>query len=281
MIGKINIITGATATGKTAYAITLANELNGIIINADSMQVYKEIPILTAQPSLDERNAAEHRLYGYISCNEHFSVGIWLEKAVSQIKDIISIGKTPILVGGTGMYLKSLIDGISSIPSISTETKKRVLEYNNLHKVLSKSDPETAALLKPNDSQRILRALEVFEETGFSLSEWKKKPITPFFPRNNFNLIHVTLDREILYEKINKRFIKMLEAGAIEEVENLYKKFGDINYPKANGIHEILSFLKGESSKDTMIAKTQQSSRNYAKRQLTFMRNQFDFNAII
>lgn len=275
---KINILTGATATGKSEYAISLAKDLDGVIINADSMQIYKEIPILTAQPSKDEFEQAEHRLYGHTSCSQYYSVASWIKEVKSEIQDILSKNKTPILVGGTGFYIKSLVDGLSDIPDISTETKNKLMQITDPFTELRKVDPITAEQLFENDLYRINRGLEVFIETGKPISEWKKQPITKLFPREDFYLIHYTKPRDVLYQRINDRLILMLENGAIEEVKKLYETFGDINYPRANGLYEIISFLKGEINMDALTQKIQQSSRNYAKRQLTFFRNQLQFD---
>lgn len=275
MKGKINIITGATATGKTAYAIKLASKLDGIILNADSMQVYKELPILTAQPTMEELKQAEHRLYGFLNCNEHFDVAIWISLVTAEIGKVLEQGKTPILVGGTGMYIKSLLEGLSDIPKISEAIKQKVRALENPHNHLSEVDQVTALKLEKKDFQRIYRALDVYFETGVPLSEWKTKPKKPHFPKEQIHLEVIELPREELYKKIDQRFMNMLDHGAIEEVKNVYDKYGDIEYPKATGLYEILKFIKGEITKEEMIEKSQQSTRNYAKRQMTFMRNQF------
>jgi tRNA dimethylallyltransferase len=275
MKGKINIITGATATGKTAYAIKLAKELSGIILNADSMQVYKELPILTAQPSYTELQQAEHRLYGFLNCNEHFDVAIWISLVTAEISKVLKQGKTPILVGGTGMYIKSLIEGLSDIPKISEATKQKVRALKNPHNHLSEVDPATALKLEKKDLQRIYRALDVYYETDLPLSEWKTKPKKPHFSKEQIYLEVIEVPREELYKKIDQRFLTMINSGAIDEVRNVYEKYGDIDYPKATGFYEILEFIKGKITREEMIEKSQQSTRNYGKRQMTFMRNQF------
>lgn len=275
MKGKINIITGATATGKTAYAIKLANGIDGVILNADSMQVYRELPTLTAQPNKEELQQAEHKLYGFLNCNEHFDVAIWISLVTEEIKKVLSQGKTPILVGGTGMYIKSLLDGLSDIPKISEATKQKVRALENPHEQLEKVDLNTALKLEKKDLQRIYRALDVYFETGTPLSEWKTKPKKPHFSKEQIHLEVIEVPREELYKKIDQRFVTMIDSGAIEEVKNVYEKYGDIEYPKATGFYEILEFIKGRITREEMIEKSQQSTRNYAKRQMTFMRNQF------
>jgi tRNA dimethylallyltransferase len=284
MKNKINVILGTTASGKTKYSISLAAKLNGVVINCDSMQVYKEIPILTAQPTPDEKGDIEHRLFGYISCSEHYSVGRWLEDVVPVIKEVIERGKTPILVGGTGMYVKTLMDGISPTPSISIDTKKQVksLSRDLLHKRLEKLDPVTSKKLKPNDHQRIIRALEVFIETGKSLSDWQSNEQPEiFFSKGQFYTIKIERPRETIYENIDKRFLDMVNDGVVDEVSRVYRQFGNIVYPKAHGLPEIISYLNGNITLDEAILLAQRNTRHYAKRQTTWMNHQVVFDKTI
>jgi tRNA dimethylallyltransferase len=292
MLNKINIIFGTTASGKTKYAVRLAKKLNGVIINSDAMQVYGEIPILTAQPTEEEKEGIIHKLYGYVSCLEEYSVVIWLRDTVPKIKRILQENKTPVLVGGSGLYIKCLTEGILQIPAIPLQTKNLVrskyTEFTNetLHKKLYDADLILAARYKTNDRQRILRALEVFECTGICLSKWQETKPIPYFPEDMFHLIFVNRDREEIYRRINNRFDEMINNGAIEEVRKIYNSISDnasLSYtelPPAHGIKEIISFLRGDITLPEAVNKSKLITRNYAKRQLTWARNQIKFNVV-
>jgi tRNA dimethylallyltransferase len=286
MKNKINIIFGTTASGKTKLGIELAKKLDGIVINYDSMQVYKEIPIISAQPTKEEQDGVAHLLFGYVSCVESYSVGRWLDDAIPLIKKTLSENKTPILVGGTGMYVKNLIDGMPKIPEISTKTKAVVAEWKKaltsleLHEKLYELDPITANQLNPNDSQRIQRALKVVIDTGKSLSAWQKQNES-VFPRDLFHIIKIEKPREQIYKNIDLRFIQMIEAGAVDEVSKLYNKFGNSEYPRACGLYELISYLNGDITLQEAISKSQQISRNYAKRQATWMNHQIEADKVI
>lgn len=281
MRNKINIVFGATATGKTKFGIELARKLNGVIINADSMQIYKEIPILSAQPTEEEKDGVEHRLFGYVSIGNKYNVGKWLKAARQEINDVLAQNKTPILVGGTGLYIKSLVEGIAKMPDISPAARTKVAEISNPYEMLQNLDLTAAAKLKPNDLQRTKRALEIFMETGKSILYWQSFPNDIFYPREDFYLIHLQKTREQNYHDIDQRFLQMINNGALEEVQKVYETFGNIDYPKALGITELISHIKGETSLPTAIQKTQQSSRNYAKRQLTWARHQLVFDEVV
>ncbi len=224
MLGKINIVFGTTASGKTKYGVQLAKQLNGVVINCDSMQVYQEIPILTAQPTLTEQQGITHKLYGYVSCLDKYSVQHWLASVIPAINDTIAAGFTPILVGGTGMYIKALMEGMVEIPNISADEKeairKKYNDYSNtlLYQYLQKIDPPLANRYKLNDRQRILRAIEVYEVTGINLSSWQKNKSPPYFPKSKFHLIFVQRTREQIYHNINERFDQMIQQGVVEEV---------------------------------------------------------------
>lgn len=284
MIGKVNILAGTTASGKTKYAVELAKEINAVVINCDSMQVYKEIPILTAQPTEEEKQGIEHRLYGVISCGEEYNVGIWLNQVEKEIKEVLARGKTPLLVGGTGLYIKSLVRGISELPTISSQTKEKLKELQNLpidalYSKLKQTDNIAASRLEPGDVQRILRALAIFMETGKSIYTWHENaPITKFFPQESFYLMWLKKPRETIYNNINYRFLQMIEMDVVEEVKKLKK---DITLPKAHGLPEIIKYLKGELALEQAIAIAQQNTRNYAKRQITFFSHQLEFDKVI
>lgn len=281
MKGKIIVITGTTASGKTAYSIDFARKLHGEIINCDSMQIYKEIPILSAQPTKNEKVDVPHHLFGFISLSEKFSVGHWLELAMKKITEIQDRGKVPVFVGGTGLYIKALIKGITKTPKISEKTKQEVESINNPYEKLTELDPKYAIRLNQNDSVRIKRALEVYIETGKSLFDLHEQENIHKYRRDDFYLIQIQRPRETVYKNINQRFLDMADMGAIEEVKVAYKKLGDINYPKAHGLSEIIQYLNGNMEYDVMVSKSQQNVRNYAKRQLTFFRHQFTFDEVI
>ncbi|MCP4393693.1 MAG: tRNA (adenosine(37)-N6)-dimethylallyltransferase MiaA [Alphaproteobacteria bacterium] len=276
------IVAGPTASGKSSLAIKLAKELNGVIINADSMQIYKELSIITARPSPKDGATVPHTLYGAISGFEECDAAKWCGLAASEMKRTWNNGKLPIITGGTGMYIKSLTDGLSPIPDIDetirTETRALADEIGAaaLHEQLHQHDKATADRLKPNDAQRICRAWEVLKSTGKPMSYWRSQPNTPVISANFFTIV-LAPDRNILYQRCNNRFEKMLkEDGAIEEIKNLIS----LNIPKTNtimkalGVPEVIDYLNGNINIDEAISKASQTTRNYAKRQLTWLRNQ-------
>jgi len=299
---KIHIIAGPTASGKSALALTLAKERRGVIINADAMQVYRELRILTARPSEEEEAQAPHRLYGCISVSEACSAGRWLEMVKPEIDAAHAQGLLPIITGGTGMYIQCLMEGISEIPPISDETRAFVQSLwdesgkPGFHLELQKVSPEDAARLRPSDKQRMMRAYEVWKETGKSLTWWQSQGKTAFYPRESFEMTLTThLPRAELYRRCDARFLKMLADGAMEEVKNLLTLIPALNIIPAKagisgnkgsnsplpalrvvGIPELSAHLRGEIPLEEATAKAQQSTRNYAKRQLTWMRNQFE-----
>lgn len=278
---KIIILGGPTASGKTALAIDIAARINAVVINADSQQVYREIPIITAQPTKEEQNAVPHRLYGVVSAREYFSVANWLAMLEAEIKSAWTKGKTPLLVGGTGMYIKSLVEGIAEVPEISNEIRSHVrglcdsVGAPEVHRLLSEKDPQIAGKLKPGDKQRVLRAYEVILQTGKSLLHWQQQNKT-IFPPEMFGLFSLLPDRQEVYKRCNLRFLNMLENGAIEEVRALKAMQIPPKMPAMNalGVPELLSYENGDISRDAMVELAQQKTRNYVKRQFTFFRNQ-------
>lgn len=283
MRGKINIIFGATASGKTALAVKLAHELDGEVINADSIQIYAEIPIISAQPTIEEREGIPHHLFGHISVFEKYSVARFIEEATAAIKDVISCGKTPILVGGTGMYLKALVDGMPEMPDIGDETMAVVNAMTTPHAYteLQKLDIRMAEKLKLNDTQRIKRALSVIMETGVSLQAFQVGEKRAPFARDKYHIIWLNLDRQVVYDKINRRFAAMVENGALMEVKRVWDVANGRAMPKAHGLYELHEYLLGNISISEAISRTQQLSRNYAKRQLTWASNQFEFDEVL
>ncbi|MEZ5647897.1 MAG: tRNA (adenosine(37)-N6)-dimethylallyltransferase MiaA [Alphaproteobacteria bacterium] len=277
----IIVIAGLTASGKSRAALMLAEKLNGVIINADSMQVYQGLPILTAQPSLDDLRRAPHCLYAIVPPEEISSVGTWRVQALKEIAAAHRQGKLPILVGGTGLYLKALFEGIVDIPSIPTHirvTVRKRLEkegITGLHPILAQHDPVMAHRLKPGDTQRIIRALEVVMGTGQSLSVWQQTTKAEV-PQERALLISFQPDRETIRAAIAQRLEGMVAEGAVEEVQVLLRRAIPSDRPilRAVGVPEFSAYLRGECSKAEALAQATSASRQYAKRQRTWLRTQ-------
>ena len=272
---KVYVIAGPTASGKSAYALEIAQKQPAVIINADSMQVYRDFPILTAQPSPEEQAQAPHKLYGFLGVDEKCDAASWADLAAQEIQAAWSQNQLPILVGGTGLYLKTLIQGIAPIPEVADEMRQKAISllaelgHENFHAMLLQKDP-TSAHLKIGDTQRVLRAYEVVEATGKPLSYWYTQPTRKFFEEANFNGKILLPERADLYANCDKRFSQMIERGGITEVQK-----HPLNLSiKIIGVPEIQAFLRGEISKDKAIEKASQATRNYAKRQYTWFRNQ-------
>ena len=276
---KIILLAGPTASGKSNLAIQLAKKLNGEIINADSMQIYKEFSILSSRPSSLESKKTKHHLYGVISVKKHFSVGEWFKIAKRKINMCHKNNKTPIIVGGTGLYFNAIIKGISKIPNIDTKTRKKVrslfkkLGYKNFYQKLLDLDPEVKNRILPTDSQRVQRAYEVVLKTKKSLFDWIKSTKSDFI---NFEIkkIFIEIPREELLKKISIRTEYMFKNKCIEEV----KKFNTLKLDKllsANkliGVQEINSYLKGSTTLDQCKELINIKTRQYAKRQNTWAR---------
>ena len=277
MKGEIYIVCGATASGKSDYAIKLAQSVNGVIINADSMQIYKEIPIITAQPSEEQKKIVEHRLYGEISCIENCSVKKWLDLAYIEIERCFLNGKTPILVGGTGMYIDALMGGLSQMPIISEDIKSRVAimsdgkSTDELRKILYSYIGEEANLIQ--DRYRIVRELLVYFESGYSKKYWHNKSREPHYSIDQFKVIYFDIERDKLYGKINDRVHQMIKNGAIEEVHNLLSSYSYDMLPLAIGIKELRAYISGVVILEEAIKEIQKRTRNYAKRQNTWFSN--------
>jgi len=279
-IGAV-LIAGPTASGKSALGIKLAQGLDGVVINADSMQAYRDLRVITARPTPEEEAQAPHNLYGHVDAAVNFSVGRYVADAV-QVLEGIRGRKLPIFVGGTGLYFKALTEGLSDIPSVPEEIREEIrresegLETPELHRLLSERDPETARTLRPSDRLRVQRALEIFAATG--------QPLVSFHgarqpgPLNDVPVIKLFLapDREELRRRIDRRFLAMMEQGALDEVRALGERNLDPMLPamRAHGVPGLLAYLRGEISLDEAIAKGQGDTRRYAKRQFTWFRHQ-------
>jgi tRNA dimethylallyltransferase len=287
LVKQALFIAGPTASGKSALSLHLADAINGVIINADSMQVYSDLPVLTACPSADDEARAPHRLYRFLDGSQVCSAAFWAEQAFSAIENSWQDGKTPILVGGTGMYYKVLLDGLAKVPEIPTEVREQVrsdcaeLGSAYLHQQLLQLDPVLAARLEPADSQRVSRGVEVVRATGTPLSEWQKNttpgPMAQYDAAGAVTKLVIDLDREALYTRCDLRFEQMFNQGALEEVEQLSARKLDPSLPvmRALGVPSILAYIAGEVSKEQAISDAQMQTRRFAKRQMTWFRNQF------
>lgn len=277
------LIAGPTASGKSAIALALAHRLaeagrRGVIVNADSAQVYVDLRVLSARPSDEEMEGIEHRLFGAWDGAQACSAAAWAARAKAEIADIHAAGAVPILVGGTGLYLKVLLEGIAPIPEIDPEVRAavRAMSEDAAYKLLQIEDPLRAAMLDPGDRQRIARALEVKRSTGVTLADWQQAKAGGIGEEVALHPLLLLPDRTWLYQRCDRRFEAMLEAGAIAEVEALLARGLDPDLPvmRAIGVPEIAAFLAGEIDRAAVIAAGSQATRNYAKRQYTWFRRQ-------
>ena len=276
------LVAGPTASGKSALALALAGRLGGMVINADSMQVYRDLRVLTARPSDHEERQAPHALYGMVDGAESFSVSRWLAAAGAALARAKTAGLVPILVGGTGLYFKALTQGLSDIPAVPPEVRSRVRAWaggrapHELHAALAARDPATAARLRPSDPQRLLRALEVHEATGASLAALQARRAAPLLDIERCAAVFLAPDREILRARIDARFEAMMAAGALDEVRALAARHLDPTLPlmRAHGVPPLLRHLAGGSDLATAIAEGKADTRRYVKRQATFARHQ-------
>jgi tRNA dimethylallyltransferase len=272
------LIAGPTASGKSALAIELAERIGGVVVNADSAQVYRDLPVLSAAPSASELGRAEHRLYGYLDGTLPCSAADWAAAAKREIADIHAGGRTPILAGGTGLYLRTLLDGITPVPPIDPEVRACVREASveNNRTRLAELDPEAAARLKPGDTTRIARALEVVLSTSRTLADWQLLREGGIGDTVEVCPLILLPPRDWLYRRCDDRFERMLEGGAIEEVKALLARNLNPGLPvmRAIGVREIAAYLDGKLSREDTIAAGQQATRRYAKRQYTWFTHQ-------
>jgi tRNA dimethylallyltransferase len=275
------LIAGPTASGKSALALKLAGDYGGAVINADAMQVYRELRVLSARPDSREEALAPHYLYGFVSAFEPFSVARWLEAAKGALDDVRAKGLLPIVTGGTGLYFAALLQGLSPIPeihaSIRVEARQKLKELGNerFHAELLVRDPVMGARLNPGDSQRLVRAWEVIEATGHSLAEWQALKGTPTLTGELGRYI-IKPNREWLAERIGRRLDQMIGAGALDEVRAL-KAGGladDLPAARALGVPQLMAHLDGHLSLDVAIEQAVAETRRYAKRQMTWFRHQ-------
>lgn len=284
---NVLVITGPTASGKTKLALEKAKELNGVIINCDSLQVYKDLKILTAFPSDEVLSQVSHKLFGYLNFDEKISAVEWAKSASEEIEKAFSIGKLPIITGGTGFYINILMNGISPLPQVSIKNREAANQlalsnFENLCNDLYKLDPKLRDILSKEKHHQLIRAYEIFLETGKSIMEFLNLPKVNFIKDVNFKIIKLLPERKELYKNIELRFDKMLQDEAIEEVKRLLNKINisdrnelfQYTIFKAIGAKEITFYLDGFMNFSQMRENALLSSRHYAKRQITWFRNQ-------
>jgi tRNA dimethylallyltransferase len=276
------LLAGPTTSGKSALAITLAERLSGTIINADSMQVYRDLRIITARPSPDDEAHVPHRLYGHVDAAENYSVGRWCVDAQAAIADTRRAGRLPILVGGTGLYFKALTHGLAAVPSIPANLRASIRSrlaadgVAPLYAELMQRDPATAARLMPGDRSRITRALEVVLATGRSLADWHREGMPPSVDASRAVKLFLNVERAELYRRIDTRFDAMLASGALDEVYALAQRGLDPTLPamKAHGVPWLIRHLRGEITLEEAAEGGKRDTRRYTKRQATWFRNQ-------
>ena len=276
---KIVLISGPTASGKSKFATKLAKKIDGEIINADSMQIFKEIKILNARPTLKDKSNIKHHLYGFLSVKKNFSVGEWLKKSLKKISEIKKRKKVPIIVGGTGLYFKSLVDGLAKIPKISQKNRDKVrklqkkIGQKSFYKRLIKLDPLCKKNININDQNRSIRAYEVYIQTNKSLNTWFKNTKI-HFQNKEFEKIFIDISRDEVVKNLSNRVEKMFKVGAIREV----KRFNKLKVKKANssfkiiGISEINELKPDKTNLSLIKEKITIKTRQYAKRQMTWSR---------
>lgn len=276
------LIAGPTASGKSRLALELAEALGGVVVNADSMQVYSVLDVLTARPGADEMRRAPHLLYGHVDPAVAYSTGAWLRDVVSLAGGGRFSTARPIFVGGTGLYFRALEEGISEMPDIPEPIRERwrgELAHEGseeLHRILMREDPQAAATLRASDGQRIVRALEVLEASGRSILQWQRERGAPLIDLESARFVVIEPDRAELVGRIDRRFDAMVEAGALEEVKALQQRRLDPQLPamKAIGVRELGAALAGEITMAEAIDRAKTATRQYAKRQSTWFRHQ-------
>ena len=278
---KVFIIAGPTASGKSGLALDMAQALDGVVINADSMQVYQGTPIISAAPTQEDKAKAPHKLYEIYLPGKNGTVVEWLDLAVAEIKACWDSRKQPILVGGTGLYIDNLLNGTTPIPGILPEIRRQRLELcerigsEGMHQLVAGFDAETAVRLSPNDTSRVGRAWEVFQQTGVALSRWHREPMVKKLPQARFVTIKILPQKEELDERCFRRFDIMMQQGALEEVRRLDELGLDENLPamKMLGVPELREYLQRKVTLEEAVKLGKLHTRQYAKRQRTWFAN--------
>ncbi|WP_144858912.1 tRNA (adenosine(37)-N6)-dimethylallyltransferase MiaA [Mesorhizobium sp. J18] len=276
------LIAGPTASGKSDLAMELARRTGGIVVNADSMQVYSVLSVLTARPTATDVAKVPHKLYGYVHPSEPYSTGRWMRDVAGLIGAGTFKNRTAVFVGGTGLYFRALTEGLSPMPDIPDEIRqklrRRLVEEGPqaLHALLSRKDPAAAEAIRPSDGQRILRALEVLEASGRPISAWQAERSQPLVDAGSSRLLALVPDRESLHRRIDERFDRMVAAGAVEEVRELLALRLDASMPamKAIGVPEFRAYLDGKMTLEEAVSRAKAVTRQYAKRQVTWLRHQ-------
>jgi tRNA dimethylallyltransferase len=280
--GRAVLIAGPTASGKSALALAVAESLGGVIVNADSMQVYRDLRVITARPTADDEARAPHKLYGFVDAAESYSVGRWCRDVEEVLREIGKQGRVPVVIGGTGLYFKALTSGLAAVPPIPVDVRASVRERlqregaPTLHAELMHLDPATAQRVTANDRSRISRALEVVLATGRALSDWHREGLPPLIDPARAVKVFVTCERKELVRRIEARFDAMMKSTALNEVRQLAARKLDPTLPamKAHGVPWLIRHLNGEISQEDAVAGAVMDTRRYAKRQLTWFRNQ-------
>lgn len=284
------LIAGPTASGKSAAALALAERLGGVVINADSMQVYEDLRVLTARPGAEEEARAPHALYGFLAASDAYSVGRWLADVQGAIARAEAENRLPVITGGTGLYFKALLEGLAPVPDIPTAVRERWrarardLDAPALHALLAERDPEMARRLRPSDPQRIARALEVLEATGRSLAQWQNEPGDAVLNEAEVARIAITPERDWLATRIDARFKTMLAQGALDEVRALKEQqlSPDLPVMRALGVAALMAHLQGDCPLEEAEMSVRTQTRRYAKRQMTWIRrNMVTWNMLI
>jgi tRNA dimethylallyltransferase len=286
-VPRLIIVSGPTASGKSVLAIDLAQALNGVIINGDALQVYRELDIISARPSRADEHTAPHALYGFHTILSPYAVTDWLRDLQPVLQQTWQNNQTPIIVGGTGFYLQSLLHGLASIPDVPDDVRLDTMQlYDTLGHDMFRArlhafDPVLAERIKPNDRQRLVRAMEVYQATGKPLSTWQQQERVPLYPNLHSHAILLQPPRDILYDRINRRFLMMMEQGALDEARAVEELNPDPSLPgcKALGLDPLRRHVRGDMTLDEAIELGQTTSRQYAKRQNTWLNTQWQTTA--
>ncbi|WP_037463068.1 tRNA (adenosine(37)-N6)-dimethylallyltransferase MiaA [Sphingobium herbicidovorans] len=279
---RVALIAGPTASGKSGLAVSLAQAANGVVINADASQVYADLQILSARPDAREMAAAPHRLFGHIDGAQACTAARWAADARIEINRAHAEGQLPILVGGTGLYLRTLLDGIAPVPDIEADVRAavRAMPVADAHAALSREDPEAAARLAPADTTRVARALEVVRSTGKPLTYWQQHKSGGIADSIRLSPLILLPPRDWLIARCDRRFEQMVDSGAVQEVEGLLARALSPELPvmRAIGVPEIAGWLRGEIDRETMLDRGRIATRQYAKRQYTWFSRQPPIN---
>jgi tRNA dimethylallyltransferase len=275
---ELALIAGPTASGKSALALAMADAVGGTIINADSAQVYRDLRIVSARPSEEEQRRVPHRLYGYRDGADPCSAAHWAGEAKAAVEEADAAGRLPILAGGTGLYIRTLLDGIAPVPDIDPDIRAavRALPVGEAHAALRLEDPEAATCLRPTDTSRVRRALEVVRSTGRRLAEWQKERVGGISGTVRLRPLLLLPPRPWLYARCDARFETMMSDEGLAEISSLLARNLSPSLPvmRAIGVPEIAAFLRGDASREETLAAGRQATRRYAKRQYTWFAHQ-------